>query len=146
MSVSIDKYVTKFARNLERGIAFENCLVNSFVRSIAFDIADNGDCGQVYDLLSAIPTLDATLRTTLAKYVLKPDNSIFCQWVLADSDAPDWRHPPAQLRANIGDSTNPVTIVVECEDGSSFAIPPNDPVRKVVFALRHYFTEYSNSG
>jgi hypothetical protein len=146
MSARIDKYVAKFVRGLERGIAFESCLVNSFVRNIAFDITHNGDCGQVQDLLSVVPTLDDSLRATLAKYVLKPDNSIFCLWVLADSDHPDWRHPPTQMRANIDDSTDPVTILVECDDGTSVEVPPYDPVRNVVFALRDYFAEHSNSG
>lgn len=138
MNARIDKCIAKFVRGLERGIAPEGCLVNSFVRNIAYDIADNGNCGQLQYLLSVIPALNESLRATLAEYVSKPDNSIFCLNVLAHSDDPDWRHPPTQMRANIDDSTDPVTILVECSDGTSVAISPNDPIRNVVFSLRDY--------
>lgn len=149
MTASVDKHIAKFARAVERGICFERGLVKSFVDDITFDIAENGDRGQVEDLLSAIPKLDDMLRTTLSKYVLEPDNSIFCRWVLCSPPFPtpdDWRHPPTQVRANIDDSTDPVIIVVECDDGTSFTIPPNDPVRAVVFALRNYFAEHYVGG
>ena len=139
---TVAEHASTLLRLLDRDVIYPHEAVFKLLEEVAWDIQQHGSSTQINELMDVIPSLPESAQTELSGFVCGSDDRIFCRNLLCDpgTDAPeDWRHPPTQQRAEVDYSVSPLSIVIHCSDGTSFEIPPDDPYRNVVLAVRNHF-------
>ena len=118
------------SRLLSRGVILPDESAWKFITDIEMDVILNGDSGQIDAMLDTMPHLAPRLATAIKKNVAKSDTEVFCRNAL---------HASPQKVAADCDITSK-TIKIQFDDGSTTELTDRDPLVRIIFSLRDYFT------